>query len=235
MPIWIDRLTLPGMMAHYFAYLVNCIPLGSLTFFTPTIVTGLGFDSIKAQLMTVPPWVLGYFFSLFLGWSADRHNARGMHIFCSSLLGAIGWVTAGSLPADAYTKRYVMLFFCACGAFPSSGPLSAWVTCNVPAFTTLAIATASKSTTRYGTPHSHADRLCSSEQQHGRHQSDYRTVDLATKRGIHGIPYGQLRLRSLQLRHRPRRARNEIELWQDEQERDEGCTWERQDLVTLMY
>ncbi|KAK3055274.1 hypothetical protein LTR09_003827 [Extremus antarcticus] len=102
----------------------------------------LGFDSIKAQLMTVPPWVLGYFFSLFLGWSADRHNARGLHIFGSSILGAIGWVTAGSLPADAYTARYVMLFFCACGAFPSSGPLSAWVTCNVPAFTTMAIATA---------------------------------------------------------------------------------------------
>jgi hypothetical protein len=136
------QLTEPGMMLHYLAYLVNCVPLGSLTFFSPTIVNGLGFDSVKAQLMTVPPWVLGYFFSLFLGWSADRHNARGLHIFASSILGAIGWITAGSLPADAYTKRYVMLFFCACGAFPSSGPLSAWVTCNVPAFTTLAIATA---------------------------------------------------------------------------------------------
>lgn len=117
----------PRMMGHYFAYMVNCIPLGSLTFFTPTIVTGLGYDSIKAQLMTVPPWVVGYFFSLFLGWSADRWNARGFHVTVASLLGAIGWVTAGSLPADAYTQRYGMLFFCACGAFPSSGPLSAWV------------------------------------------------------------------------------------------------------------
>ena len=133
----------PGRMwIHYLAYLLNCIPLGSLTFFTPTIVTGLGYDSIKAQLMTVPPWVVGYFFSLFLGWSADKHNARGLHVMCSSILGAIGWVTAGSLPADAYAQRYGMLFFCACGAFPSSGPLSAWVTCNVPAFATMAIATA---------------------------------------------------------------------------------------------
>lgn len=133
----------PGRMwIHYLAYLVNCIPLGSLTFFTPTIVNGLGFDSIKAQLMTVPPWVVGYFVSLFLGWSADRHNARGLHIMASSILGGIGWVTAGSLPTDAYIKRYGMLFLCACGAFPSSGPLSAWVTCNVPAFATMAIATA---------------------------------------------------------------------------------------------
>ena len=91
----------PRMLAHYFAYLVNCIPLGSLTFFSPTIVSGLGFDSVQAQLMTVPPWVLGYFFSLFLGWSADRTNSRGFHVMCASILGAIGWVTAGSLPADA--------------------------------------------------------------------------------------------------------------------------------------
>jgi hypothetical protein len=132
----------PRMLGHYFAYLLDCIPLGSLTFFTPTIVTGLGYDSIKAQLMTVPPWVVGYFFSLFLGWSADRHNARGLHVMVASLLGGIGWVTAGSLPPDAYTQRYGMLFLCACGAFPSTGPLSAWVTCNVPAFTTMAIATA---------------------------------------------------------------------------------------------
>lgn len=54
------------MWVHYGAYMINCIPLGSLTFFTPTIVTGLGYDSIKAQLMTVPAWVVGYFFSLFL-------------------------------------------------------------------------------------------------------------------------------------------------------------------------
>jgi hypothetical protein len=121
----------PRMLGHYFAYLLNCVPLGSLTFFTPTIVTGLGYDSIKAQLMTVPPWVLGYFFSLFLGFSADRYNARGLHVMCASILGGIGWVTAGSLPADAYAQRYGMLFLCACGAFPSSGPLSAWVTCNV--------------------------------------------------------------------------------------------------------
>lgn len=132
----------PRMLAHYGAYLVNCVPLGSLTFFSPTIVNGLGYSSIKAQLMTVPPWVVGYFFSLFLGWSADRTNMRGFHIAAASILGGIGWVTAGSLPAHAYTQRYGMLFLCACGAFPSSGPLSAWVTCNVPAIATMAIATA---------------------------------------------------------------------------------------------
>lgn len=48
----------------------------------------------------------------------------------------------GLLPADAYTARYGCLMLCACGAFPSSGPLSAWVTCNVPAIACMGIATA---------------------------------------------------------------------------------------------
>ena len=132
----------PRMLLHYLGYVCNCIPLGSLTFFTPTIVDGLGYTSIKAQLMTVPPWIVGYFASLFLGWSADRNNARGWHIMGSSIIAGIGWLAAGLLPADDYSTRYGMLFLCACGAFPSSGPLSAWVTCNVPSIVTMAIATA---------------------------------------------------------------------------------------------
>jgi hypothetical protein len=47
-----ETLFSPRMLAHYLAYICNCVPLGSLTFFTPTIVNGLGFSSIRAQLMT---------------------------------------------------------------------------------------------------------------------------------------------------------------------------------------
>lgn len=92
--------------------------------------------------MTVPPWIVGYCACLTLGWSADHFNARGWHITASSVIGGVGWLTAGLLPADAYIARYGCLMLCACGAFPSSGPLSAWVTCNVPAIVTMGIATA---------------------------------------------------------------------------------------------
>ncbi|EOD51663.1 putative mfs transporter protein [Neofusicoccum parvum] len=132
----------PRMLAHYFAYLCNSVPLGSLTFFSPTIVAGLGYTSIRAQLMTVPPWLVGYAACLLLGWSADRLNARGPFIALSSAVGGAGWLAAGLLPADAYAKRYGCLMLCACGAFPSSGPLSAWVTCNVPSVVTMGVATA---------------------------------------------------------------------------------------------
>ena len=138
----------PRMIAHYFAYLYrphppphphpplthrlhrcDMIPLGSMTFFAPTIVNGLGYSSLRANLMTVPPWIFGYLICLLLAWSADRHNARGFHVAASSLVGATGWLVQACLPANAYHARYAMLFFCAAGAFPSANPLSGWVTC----------------------------------------------------------------------------------------------------------
>lgn len=92
--------------------------------------------------MTVPPWVVGYIVSLTLSWSADRLNARGYHIALASTVGGVGWLTAGLLPTHAYTARYGCLILCACGAFPSAAPLSAWVTCNVPSIAALGIAAA---------------------------------------------------------------------------------------------
>lgn len=125
------------------------IPLGSMTFFAPTIVNGLGqrtpspppldhpltqtntgYDSLQANLMTVPPWIFGYIICLLLAWSADTRNARGFHVAASSIIGGIGWLVQAVLPADAYTARYAMLFLCASGAFPSANPLSGWVTCT---------------------------------------------------------------------------------------------------------
>jgi hypothetical protein len=55
-----ETLFSPRMLSHYLAYICNCVPLGSLTFFTPTIVNGLGFSSIEAQLMTGKLWTTNF-------------------------------------------------------------------------------------------------------------------------------------------------------------------------------
>ncbi|KAI1865273.1 hypothetical protein JX265_008320 [Neoarthrinium moseri] len=91
----------PRMLAHYFAYIANVVLQGSFTFYSPTIVTGLGYASIQAQLMTVPPWVVGFVVAIVMSYSADHFDARGWHIAGLSVAGGIGWVTAGSLPPDA--------------------------------------------------------------------------------------------------------------------------------------
>lgn len=49
-------------------------PFSSLSLFTPSITSGLGYTSLKAQLMTVPPWAVAYVVTTVVAWSADYFN-----------------------------------------------------------------------------------------------------------------------------------------------------------------
>jgi hypothetical protein len=117
--------------------IADVVPQGSFTFFTPTIVTGLGYESVHAQLLTVPPWAVGFVVALSLSYSADFFNSRGLHISLASIVGGIGWLTAGLLPPTAYGARYACLCIAACGAFPAAPSMTNWVTCNTPSLLTI--------------------------------------------------------------------------------------------------
>ncbi|KAI5857458.1 MFS transporter [Durotheca rogersii] len=132
----------PRMLAHYCAYIANVVTQGSFTFFAPTIVTGLGYESIHAQLLTVPPWVVGFVVAIALSYSADHFNARGLHITVISIVGGLGWLTAGLLPPTSYVQRYGCLCMAAAGAFPAAPSMTNWVTCNTPSLLTIPFAIA---------------------------------------------------------------------------------------------
>jgi hypothetical protein len=97
--------------------------------------------------MTVPPWAIGYVFSLGLAWSADHFNARGIHVAGAALLSGIGFLASTLLPPTAYSRRYGCLILACCGVFPSAAPLTAWVTCNVPSVRTIGLAAAMNNAT----------------------------------------------------------------------------------------
>ncbi|KAK7183874.1 major facilitator superfamily transporter [Paraphaeosphaeria sporulosa] len=132
----------PRMLLHYTAYILDVVPQGSFTFFTPTIVTGLGYTSIHAQLLTVPPWCVGFVVAITASYLSDRFNTRGATIVILSTLGGVGWLTAGLLPATSYVARYGCLCLAAVGAFPAAPSLTNWVTCNTPSFLTIPLAIA---------------------------------------------------------------------------------------------
>jgi len=101
-----------------------------------------GYQSVHAQLLTVPPWAIGFVCAIAISYSADRFNARGLHICLASMTGGIGWLTAGCLPHDAYVARYVCLCLAATGAFPVAPSMTNWVTCNTPSLLTIPFAIA---------------------------------------------------------------------------------------------
>ena len=49
-------------------YICSATPPYALSMFMPSIVNGMGYTNIYAQLMTVPVWACGKFFSLFISF-----------------------------------------------------------------------------------------------------------------------------------------------------------------------
>ncbi|KAJ6465793.1 MFS transporter-like protein [Mycena sanguinolenta] len=131
-----DTLTDWRLYAHYAIYFGVSPPFSSLSLFTPSIVAGLGFQSLKANLMTVPPYAVAYVVTVLTSWSADRYNSRGLHAGVACIVGAAGFMASALLPADAYAHRYGCLIVAASGSFASIPPLLGWITSNV--FTTSA-------------------------------------------------------------------------------------------------
>ncbi|KAI3058776.1 hypothetical protein CBS147353_10669 [Aspergillus niger] len=131
----LETICSPRMVLYYIAYLTNNIAMSSLAYFSPTIVRGLGYSSVTAQLMTVPPWAVGYIISMLLADSPDGFNARGLHVALAGLLAGTGFLAARLLPVTAYLARYGCLIVASCGVFPSAAPLTAWVMCNTHADT----------------------------------------------------------------------------------------------------
>ncbi|ELR04324.1 hypothetical protein VC83_04028 [Pseudogymnoascus destructans] len=130
------------LYAHFAIYFGISVPFSSLSLFTPSITAGLGYANLEAQLMTVSPYAVAYVVTIFVSWSADHYNARGLHTAGSALVGACAFMASALLPATSYQKRYGCLIVACSGAFATIPPLLGWLSSNVEstAATGLAIA-----------------------------------------------------------------------------------------------
>lgn len=70
-----DTLTDWRLYVHYAIYVGISAPFSSLSLFTPSITSGLGYTSLRANLMTVPPYAAAYVVTLSASWSADHFNS----------------------------------------------------------------------------------------------------------------------------------------------------------------
>lgn len=119
------------LYVHYAVYFGISAPFSSLSLFTPTLTAGLGYTSLKAQLMTVPPYAVAYVVTLAVSWSADRFNACALHSAIFSTVGAVGFMASALLPPSAYAQRYGCLIVAASGAFACIPPLLGWLSSNM--------------------------------------------------------------------------------------------------------
>ncbi|KAF3039424.1 hypothetical protein E8E12_009369 [Didymella heteroderae] len=116
---------------HYVIYFGISVPFSSLSLFAPSIVAGLGYKDLEAQLMTVPPYAAAYVVTLLVSWSADHFNARALHSAVFALIGSVGFLASALLPATSYSSRYGCLIVACCGAFSCIPPLLGWLSSNL--------------------------------------------------------------------------------------------------------
>jgi MFS family permease len=114
------------MSINFFLILV---PIYSYSLFLPSIISGLGYNRITAQLFTVPPNFIAFLVVLVASWVSDRIKMRGPLIAIGLTLAAIGYIM--QLAAKTPSVRYGGTFFVAAGMFPCSPLILAWLSNNL--------------------------------------------------------------------------------------------------------
>ncbi|KAK6216341.1 hypothetical protein LQW54_003544 [Pestalotiopsis sp. IQ-011] len=121
----------PGVLSTAFVFMLNNITVQGLAFFLPTIVASIypTYTTIQKQLYTVPPYIVGAFFTLLLPALSWRTDKRQHFMIFAAPLVMIGY--AMFLGSTNPTVRYAATFFLTSSTF-AIGPLAnAQVAANV--------------------------------------------------------------------------------------------------------
>lgn len=117
-------------MSYITAVLFFIINVGysSVPVYTPTLISEMGFGSIKAQGLSAPPYVLAFIVSISACWITDRWQIRGPVCTFLLIIGAIGYLMLACLRSTA--ARYVGVWLIINGLFPFIPILYMWLMAN---------------------------------------------------------------------------------------------------------
>ena len=82
---------------HYVAFISISVPFSSNSLFVPTIVSGLGYEGLNAQLFTVPPYAVAFILTVFVAWLSDKHEARSLGSSISLVIAGISFLVQGEI------------------------------------------------------------------------------------------------------------------------------------------
>lgn len=121
----------PATLTTSFAFLMNNITVQGLAFFLPTIVAGIypQKSTVEKQLFTVPPYVVGAFFVMFIPFISSRIDKRQLFIIASAPGVMIGYCMF--LGSRNNSVRYAATFLIASSAFILGPMTNAHISANV--------------------------------------------------------------------------------------------------------
>ncbi|KAK7951377.1 MFS general substrate transporter [Apiospora aurea] len=117
---------------HLFTLCFFCcdITAASVSAFSPTILTELGWTNTVAQLMAMPVWASGIISSFLVTWLASRLNCRTPFVLGAILFQLVGWVIMRVYVPKAGV-RYLALFLMSIGTFPQMPIIMGWLSANL--------------------------------------------------------------------------------------------------------
>lgn len=110
-------------------FLLILVPIYSFSLFLPSIISGLGYTRVHAQLLTVPPNFLAFLTVIGMAALSDKIKMRGPCILAGLVVAAIGYIM--QLASHKVGVKYAGTFFIAAGAFPCSPLILAWLSNNL--------------------------------------------------------------------------------------------------------
>ncbi|KAF5862899.1 hypothetical protein ETB97_011040 [Aspergillus alliaceus] len=121
----------PVTLLTSFIFLLNNITVQGLAFFAPTIVRTIYPDAsvVSQQLHTVPPYVVGAFFTVLFPFLSWRWDNRMLFFVITPPLMVTGYIMF--LASTSAMVRYGATFLIACGAFAFGALCNAHVSNNV--------------------------------------------------------------------------------------------------------
>lgn len=96
-------------------YFCGNVTYSSLPVFLPTILEDMGYTAIDAQGLSAPPSFLAFLFALVTTWIADRSGQRCLVLFCTSVLGGVGYTVLATV--STVGVRYFATFLASAGVF----------------------------------------------------------------------------------------------------------------------
>jgi len=130
-----DSIFVKQAFKDYKMYLAMVIYMGcdmslyAFALFLPSITKDMGYDTNKAQLMTVPPYFVAALLTVLVGYVADRSGQRGLCNICIAPIGVIGFGIL--LRAETPGVKYFACFLGAMGIYPCISNTISWIANNV--------------------------------------------------------------------------------------------------------
>lgn len=127
---WVRRAMLNwNTLLLSFNFFAIITPIYSYSLFLPTIIKGLGYTSVKAQLLTVPPNMGAFFMVLLVTWLSDKTRMGGPFMLFGCVIAIAGYIML--ISTDHHLINYGGTFLVAAGVFPSSPLVMGWLANNL--------------------------------------------------------------------------------------------------------